>query len=90
MSEPERPAGAATDDPGERRAISIRLATYYTANFAKGGVQFPWWQVFLQGRGFSAPEIGWLMAIRFLIAMVSGPLVGRFADKSGERRRIML
>jgi PPP family 3-phenylpropionic acid transporter len=94
MSEPERPAeptaAATAHDPAERRAISIRLATYYTANFAKGGVQFPWWQVFLQGRGFSAPEIGWLMAIRFLVAMFSGPLVGRFADKSGERRRIML
>ena len=77
-------------DPGERRAISVRLAGYYTANFAKGGVQFPWWQVFLEGRGFSAPEIGWLMAIRFWVGVFSGPLVGRFADRWGERRRIML
>jgi PPP family 3-phenylpropionic acid transporter len=76
--------------PGERRAVSVRLATYYTANFAKGGVQFPWWQVFLEGRGFSAPEIGWLMAIRFWVAVISGPSVARVADRLGERRRIML
>ena len=73
----------------ERRAISVRLAAYYTANFAKGGVQFPWWQVFLEGRGFSAPEIGWLMGIRFWVGFLSGPVVGQFADKWGERRRIM-
>lgn len=74
----------------ERRAISVRLAAYYTANFAKGGVQFPWWQVFLEGRGFSAPEIGWLMGIRFWVGFLSGPVVGQFADKWGERRRIMV
>lgn len=74
----------------ERRAISVRLAAYYTANFAKGGVQFPWWQVFLEGRGFSAPEIGWLMGIRFWVGLFSGPVVGQFADKWGERRRIMV
>lgn len=77
-------------EPDGRRSISVRLAAYYTANFAKGGVQFPWWQVFLEGRGFTAPEIGWLMAVRFWVGVFSGPLVGRFADRWGERRRIML
>ena len=77
-------------DDTARRGISVRLASYYTANFAKGGVQFPWWQVFLEGRGFSTPEIGWLMGLRFWVGFFSGPLIGRFADKSGERRRIMV
>ena len=77
-------------DDTARRGISVRLASYYTSNFAKGGVQFPWWQVFLEGRGFSTPEIGWLMGLRFWVGFFSGPLIGRFADKSGERRRIMV
>lgn len=77
-------------DNKSRRAISVRLAAYYTANFAKGGVQFPWWQVFLEGRGFSTPEIGWLMGLRFWVGFLSGPLIARFADRFGERRRIMI
>ena len=35
-----------------------------------------------RGRGFSAPEIGWLMGIRFGLGFF-GPVVGQFADKWG-------
>ena len=69
---------------------SSRLSLFYGAFFLAGGVQLPFWPVWLASRGLGPGEIGALLAIGQWVKVAAGPLTGGFADRSGDPRRVML
>ncbi len=70
-------------------ALRIRLGFFYAAFFTVIGIMLPFWPVWLAAKGMSAEEIGALVAIGVGAKFIGTPLAGRFADRSGERRRPM-
>jgi PPP family 3-phenylpropionic acid transporter len=68
----------------------VRLSVFYFAYFAALGVFVPYWTVYLKKvAGFSAAQIGELMAV-FMATKVIAPFVwGWLADHTGHRLRII-
>lgn len=69
---------------------SVRLGLYYAAFFGMIGIMMPFWPVWLSSRGLEASEIGFVLAATTLIRVVTNPVVAQYADRRGERRRIMI
>lgn len=69
---------------------AFRLAFFYAAIFALGGVQLPFWPAWLAGRGLSAGEIGTLLALGQWIRLAGNPLAGIAVDRSAAPNRVML
>lgn len=69
---------------------ALRLSFLYAAFLAVIGIQQPFWPVWLAGRGLSAADIGVLLALSIGIKVVSAPAVAHLADRSGERKWLML
>lgn len=67
-----------------------RLSILYAAFLAVIGIQQPFWPVWLAGRGLSAADIGALLAVSIGIKVVSAPMVAHLADRSGERKWLMV
>ncbi len=65
---------------------SIRLSLFFAAYFMIVGVQLPFWPVWLQSRGMSAAEIGFLLAAATWLK-IANPLIAGLVDRSGERKR---
>lgn len=72
------------------RSDGVRLSAFYAAFFAVIGVQQPFWPVWLESHGLGATEIGVALALSIGIKAMSAPLAAHFADRSGERRRLVL
>ncbi len=62
-----------------------RLSTFYFFLFAAIGAFVPYWSLYLKDIGFSAAEIGELLAIFMIMRVVSPNLWGWLADHSGWR-----
>ena len=62
------------------------FAVLYAALFGAFGTESPFFPSFLVVRGFSASQIGSVLAAGTLVRLVSGPLVGMAADLFGTRR----
>ncbi|HXP13296.1 MAG TPA: MFS transporter [Stellaceae bacterium] len=71
-------------------SASYRLSLFYGAFFLAGGVQLPFWPVWLASRGLGPAEIGALLAIGQWVKVAASPLTGGLADRSGDPRRFML
>jgi PPP family 3-phenylpropionic acid transporter len=69
---------------------ALRLGFFYAAILFASGVLLPFWPIWLGSRGLSASEIGALLAVSQWIKVVTNPLVGVAADRSGAPRRVML
>jgi PPP family 3-phenylpropionic acid transporter len=67
-----------------------RLAAFYAAFFALVGVQQPFWPVWLSAKGLNATEIGIALALSIGVKLISAPVVAHWADRTGQRRRLML
>ena len=68
----------------------IRFSIHYFLLFAVMATMFPYFQVFLRARGFSKPQVGYLLGLTSL-AGVCGPLViGHLADRLGRRRSLVV
>ncbi|MBF0219781.1 MAG: MFS transporter [Gammaproteobacteria bacterium] len=67
----------------------VRLSTFYFVYFASLGALLPYWGLYLQSLGFSAREIGELMAIIMVTKIVSPNIWGWLADRSGQRMRVI-
>ena len=65
-----------------------RLSSFYFFYFALLGCISPYWALFLDGRGYSAVEIGELMALFGLVRMIAPNIWGALGDYTG--RRMML
>jgi PPP family 3-phenylpropionic acid transporter len=69
---------------------AVRLAFYYIAYFLCAGIHLPYWPVWLAGEGMGPAAIGFLAGIAASVRIVAGPLAGWLADRTGERKRIMV
>ncbi len=66
-----------------------RLSLYYFCYFATIGVLIPYWGLYLQSLGFSALEIGQLMALLLATKIVAPNLWSWIADHTGQCMRIV-
>ncbi|MFO1154030.1 MAG: MFS transporter [Rhodospirillales bacterium] len=70
--------------------MAFRLSLLYAAFFAVTGVQQPFWPVWLQAAGLSAADIGLVLSVSIGIKVLSAPAVAHAADRSGERKRLIV
>ncbi len=70
--------------------VSLRLAFYYAAFFAVVGISMPYWPVWLESRGLDPVDIGIVLAVGRWASIVTTPMVAQFADRSGERKRLLI
>ena len=66
-----------------------RLSGFYLFYFASLGALVPYWGLYLKANGFSARDIGLLMAIIMATKIVSPNVWGWIADHTGQRMRIV-
>ncbi len=69
---------------------SVRLSLYYAAFFGMIGIMMPFWPVWLSARGLNASEIGFVLAATTMVRVATNPIIAQYADRRGERRRIMI
>lgn len=62
-----------------------RLSVFYLCYFAILGAMVPYWAPYLEARGFSAVEIGRLLAVVAVTRIVAPYLGGWVADRTGAR-----
>lgn len=72
---------------GVRRSAAIRLSLFYAAVFGAVGIHLPFWPLWLEGRGFDATEIGFLLAGAYLAKLAVNPFVGHVVDRWNDRRK---
>ncbi|MGZ8408154.1 MAG: MFS transporter [Caulobacteraceae bacterium] len=70
--------------------IAARLAAFYFAFLAVYGVQIPFWPVWLAAHGLGPTDIGVIVAVGVGARLIGNLLTAHVADRSGERRRLML
>ncbi|MGH6896375.1 MAG: MFS transporter [Geminicoccaceae bacterium] len=70
--------------------LGARLALFYGAYFAGIGIHLPFWPVWLESRGLTSIEIGYVLAAGFWPRIVTSLLIPALADRLGERRRPMI
>jgi MFS transporter, PPP family, 3-phenylpropionic acid transporter len=66
-----------------------RLSGFYLFYFASLGALVPYWSLYLKDQGFSAAEIGQLVAILMATKIVAPNIWGWIADHSGQSMRIV-
>ncbi len=66
-----------------------RLSGFYLLFFASVGLLMPYWSVYLDSLGFSAQEIGTLMALAMATKIISPNIWGWVADKTGRHIRLV-
>jgi PPP family 3-phenylpropionic acid transporter len=70
--------------------LAVRLALFYGTYFAAVGTYLPFWPVWLESRGLTPTEIGYVLAAAFWPRIVTSFLIPSLADRFGERRRPMI
>jgi MFS transporter, PPP family, 3-phenylpropionic acid transporter len=71
-------------------ALSSRYAVMYGAVFLTIGIYLPFWPVWLSSRGFSAGEIGLLLALGTWVKVFSNPVMAQVADRSGRAKATLV
>jgi MFS transporter, PPP family, 3-phenylpropionic acid transporter len=66
--------------------MAVRLSLFYAAYFLFGGIQLPYWPLWLQQRGLGPAEIGLVLALTNGVKVVAGPTGGWLADRWAQRR----
>jgi MFS transporter, PPP family, 3-phenylpropionic acid transporter len=82
MLPPEPAPGSVT---GDGRGLHGRLSAFYLCYFGAIGVFVPFFSFYLQREGFSAVQIGQLMAIPMAMRVLAPGAWGWVADHSGRR-----
>jgi PPP family 3-phenylpropionic acid transporter len=70
--------------------MASRLAAFYFTFFAYGGASVAYFPLYLAGRGLSAVEIAWVLALPPLARIVAPPAWGWLADRTGAHRAIVV
>ena len=79
-----------TSNQVSQRSLYFRLSLFYFFYFGALGVFVPYWTVYLkEDGGFSAAEIGELMAAFMVTKMISPFIWGWVTDKSNSRVRMI-
>jgi MFS family permease len=73
---------------GEWRDLTV-AKLYYFAFFAAIGCLMPYFNVFLERRGMSGAQIGWLAAVPPLVALAAAPVWGIVSDRWRIHRPVM-
>ena len=66
-----------------------RLSSFYFFYFALLGVWLPFWPLYLQDRGFSALDIGYLASIVMITRIIAPNVWGWLADYTGKNMAIV-
>jgi PPP family 3-phenylpropionic acid transporter len=61
--------------------FALRMAMFYAAFFAFGGIQMPYLPAWLEAKGLDAREIGIVLALPMLIRVVAVPFATRLIDR---------
>lgn len=69
---------------------AVRLSLLYGGIFLVIGIMMPFWPVWLESRGLSPSEIGITIAAGSVVRVFLAPQIARFADRTGERKRIVV
>lgn len=86
MHAPGRPASEPETHPAPRLALS----TVWLLYLGGLGVFFPYWSLYLErALGYSATEVGLVLAAVPAAGLVAQPLWGRLADRTGARRGLL-
>ena len=70
--------------------LPFRLAAYYCAHFVHVGLFTAYFPLYLAGRGFSAVEIGWVLALPSLMRTFAPAGWGIVADRTGALRALVV
>jgi PPP family 3-phenylpropionic acid transporter len=68
----------------------VRLAAYYFTYFAYAGVLVPYFALYLEARGLSAPQIGWVLAMPPIARIFAPAFWGWVADRTQRPRAIVV
>ena len=74
--------------PTPPRHLFWRLAGFYAAYFLAVGIYMPYWPLWLDHKGLSPVEIGWVLAAAFWIKIAAQPTIARVADWRGRTRAL--
>jgi PPP family 3-phenylpropionic acid transporter len=84
------PMEPTASNPISQRSLYSRLSLFYFFYYGALGVFVPYWTVYLKEEGgFSAAEIGELMAVFMITKMISPFIWGWLTDISGSRVRMI-
>ena len=70
--------------------MALRLGTLWFVTLAAVGYFYPYYSLYLKEiLGFSATQVGTVIAVQPLVGCLAQPLWGHFADRTGSRRRAL-
>src|SRR3954469_16868242 len=61
--------------------FSKKLALFYAAYFVFGGIQLPFFPLWLGARGLDAQTIGFVIAVPMVVRIIATPLITHWADR---------
>ena len=67
-----------------------RLALFYAATFFMSGIKVTYLPVWLDWRGLTAVEIGWIGAAPLFLRMLVTPAIAYGADRTSSHRQILI
>jgi len=70
--------------------LPFRLGAFYCAYFVHVGLFTAYFPLYLAGRGFSAVEIGWVLALPSIMRTFAPAGWGAVADRTGALRAIVV
>jgi MFS transporter, PPP family, 3-phenylpropionic acid transporter len=73
-----------------RRALGVRVATFFGALFFAYGVILPYFPVWLDSRGLTPIEISIVTAAPLFLRIIFTPTAGLIADRLGDQRRVII
>ena len=77
--------GKPTDGRARRSSppidFALKLGLFYAAYFFFGGVQLPFFPLWLEARGLDASTIGLVIAVPTLVRIVATPIITHQADR---------
>ena len=71
-------------------SLSIRLSLFYASLCLFGGVQLPFFPVWLKYKGLGPQEISIIIAATMFLRIVGGPVFALIADRLDDRRRVVV
>jgi MFS transporter, PPP family, 3-phenylpropionic acid transporter len=66
------------------------FSAYYGALYSPIAVWISFFPLWLRGKGLTEPEVGLCLSLGSLVSILSDPIVGGLADRSGRRKDLLL
>ena len=88
-TERERVAGM-DKTPRPPLGFAGRLGLFYAATFFLAGIKVTYLPVWLDWRGLSAAEIGWITAAPLFLRLIATPVIAYGADRTNAHRQVLI